>query len=67
METLSTILVFDSKETSTCSPIVKKNCGYSLLRCFLFQMPLRHNVLKSILFVLPKNSECMVNMLSNGW
>lgn len=36
METLSTILVFDSKETSTCSPIVKKNCGYSLLRCFLF-------------------------------
>ena len=24
METLSTILVFDSKETSTCSPIVKK-------------------------------------------
>lgn len=41
METLSTILVFDSKETSTCSPIVKKKLWLQFITLFSFLSALK--------------------------
>ena len=62
MATSSTILFLTQR-----SSILREFLLLNIMWLQFITLPLRHNVLKSILFVLQKKSECMVNMLSNGW